>query len=51
MSSLLNPPRLAELITRFSSSRIAILGDFFLDKYLDIDPDWVKKAEVITSAV
>lgn len=38
MSSLLNPKRLEELIARFACSRIAILGDFFLDKYLDIDP-------------
>jgi len=30
--------RLAELIGRFSSQRIAVLGDFFLDKYLDVDP-------------
>lgn len=30
--------RLEDLIPRFSSSRIAVLGDFFLDKYLDIDP-------------
>ena len=38
MSSLLCPERLEELIQRFSTSRIAVLGDFFLDKYLDIDP-------------
>ena len=37
MSSLLNPKRLEELIARFACSRIAILGDFFLDKYLDIE--------------
>ena len=30
--------RLAELIDRFRSQRIAVLGDFFLDKYLDVDP-------------
>jgi rfaE bifunctional protein kinase chain/domain len=30
--------RLAELIGRFPRLRIAVLGDFFLDKYLDIDP-------------
>ncbi len=30
--------RLKEIIRRFSACRIAVLGDFFLDKYLDIDP-------------
>ena len=30
--------RLAELIERFAQARIAVVGDFFLDKYLDIDP-------------
>ena len=30
--------RLAELVTRFAQSRIAVIGDFFLDKYLDVDP-------------
>lgn len=30
--------RLAELIGRFGRQRIAVLGDFFLDKYLDVDP-------------
>ncbi len=34
----LTQERLAELIGRFSTRRIAVLGDFFLDKYLDIDP-------------
>ena len=29
--------QLEEWIARFSSCRIAILGDFFLDKYLDVD--------------
>lgn len=37
MKPLLTSRRLEELIARFSSSRIAVLGDFFLDKYLDID--------------
>jgi len=32
------PGRLAELIGRFGSRRIAVVGDFFLDKYLDVDP-------------
>ncbi|MCA9211471.1 MAG: carbohydrate kinase [Planctomycetales bacterium] len=34
----LSRERLAELVSRFGDARIAILGDFFLDKYLDIDP-------------
>jgi len=38
VSSLLNSQRLQELIARFSCSRIAVLGDFFLDRYFDIDP-------------
>jgi rfaE bifunctional protein kinase chain/domain len=32
------PDRLAELLDRFAQARIAVLGDFFLDKYLDVDP-------------
>ncbi len=32
------PGRLAELVGRFRSRRIAVLGDFFLDKYLEVDP-------------
>jgi len=38
VSSLLNPQRLDEILVRFPSARIAVLGDFFLDKYMDIDP-------------
>ncbi len=30
--------RLQELTGRFPKCRIAVLGDFFLDKYLDVDP-------------
>ncbi len=30
--------RLQEIIRRFPECRIAVLGDFFLDKYLDVDP-------------
>ena len=30
--------RLAELVGRFGRLRIAVVGDFFLDKYLDVDP-------------
>ena len=35
---LLTSERLTEIISRFASCRIAVLGDFFLDRYLDIDP-------------
>ncbi len=34
----MNSDRLRELVGRFPECRIAVLGDFFLDKYLDIDP-------------
>ena len=37
-AALLTTERLEEIISRFASCRIAVLGDFFLDKYLDIDP-------------
>lgn len=30
--------RLREIVRRFSEQRIAVIGDFFLDKYLDTDP-------------
>jgi rfaE bifunctional protein kinase chain/domain len=30
--------RLNEIVRRFPECRIAVLGDFFLDKYLDVDP-------------
>ena len=30
--------RLSELLEHFPSRRIAVVGDFFLDKYLDVDP-------------
>lgn len=30
--------QLSEIVSRFGHSRIAVLGDFFLDKYLDIEP-------------
>jgi len=35
----LSPQQLDELISRFSGARIAVVGDFFLDKYLDCDPE------------
>jgi len=34
----LSVERLEEIIAGFSRARIAVIGDFFLDKYLDIDP-------------
>jgi rfaE bifunctional protein kinase chain/domain len=34
----MSPDRLQELVDRFGRLRIAVLGDFFLDKYLDVDP-------------
>lgn len=34
----MTPERLEELIEKFSTRRIAVIGDFFLDKYLDTDP-------------
>ena len=30
--------RIVELVGRFPSARIAVVGDFFLDKYLEVDP-------------
>ncbi|MEP0844599.1 MAG: carbohydrate kinase, partial [Phycisphaerae bacterium] len=37
-TAALSQDRLAELIGAFASRRVAVLGDFFLDKYLDVDP-------------
>ena len=34
----LSSERLAELVARFPAARIAVLGDFFLDKYFEVDP-------------
>jgi bifunctional ADP-heptose synthase (sugar kinase/adenylyltransferase) len=34
----MEPARLQEIVRRFPSCRVAVLGDFFLDKYLDTDP-------------
>jgi bifunctional ADP-heptose synthase (sugar kinase/adenylyltransferase) len=31
--------RLEELLARFPSRRVAVIGDFFLDKYLEVDPN------------
>lgn len=32
------PDRLAALLERFGSLRVAVLGDYFLDKYLEVEP-------------
>lgn len=32
-------PRLNEILARFPQHRVAVLGDFFLDKYLEVDPE------------
>lgn len=34
----MNHERLQELIDRFPAQRIGVIGDFFLDKYLEVDP-------------
>ena len=34
----MTPERLAQLVGHFGRLRIAVLGDFFLDKYIDVDP-------------
>ncbi|MGA2496908.1 MAG: PfkB family carbohydrate kinase, partial [Tepidisphaeraceae bacterium] len=33
----MSPSRLEELIRRFAGARIAVAGDFFLDKYMEVD--------------
>jgi len=38
----MTPERLQSLVDQFSSRRIAVIGDFFLDKYLDTDPTIVE---------
>lgn len=34
----MRPERLATLLERFPLARVAVVGDFFLDKYLEVDP-------------
>ena len=41
-ATILSQERLHQLIDRFPHCRIAVLGDFFLDKYLDTDPALVE---------
>jgi bifunctional ADP-heptose synthase (sugar kinase/adenylyltransferase) len=40
----MQPQRLQELLDKFSSRRIAVIGDFFLDKYLEVAPDLAEKS-------
>lgn len=35
----MRPERLDEIVAQFSRHRIAVLGDFFLDKYLEVAPE------------
>lgn len=35
----MTPERLQQLLDQFPQRRIAVLGDFFLDKYLEVDPN------------
>ncbi len=35
----MTPERLQQLLDQFPRRRIAVLGDFFLDKYLEVDPN------------
>ena len=34
----MSPERLGEVLSRFPRLRVAVIGDFFLDKYLDVEP-------------
>ena len=34
----MTPSRLSSLLFRFPQTTIAVVGDFFLDKYLEVDP-------------
>ena len=40
----MTPERLQELISRFPTRRLAIVGDYFLDKYLDIAPELAERS-------
>ncbi|MFC1607275.1 bifunctional heptose 7-phosphate kinase/heptose 1-phosphate adenyltransferase [Candidatus Latescibacterota bacterium] len=42
--SMLSVEHLENIIRQFDSQRIAVFGDFFLDKYLDIDHELVEKS-------
>jgi len=34
----MSPDRLRQLVDRFARLRVAVVGDYFVDKYLDVDP-------------
>ena len=34
----MNPARLEEIVGHYAKLRIAVVGDFCLDRYLEIDP-------------
>ena len=38
MQTRLQPQRLRALLDHFPSATVLVVGDFFLDKYLDLDP-------------
>jgi bifunctional ADP-heptose synthase (sugar kinase/adenylyltransferase) len=38
----MTPERLKQLLESFPSRRVAVVGDFFLDKYLETDPKLVE---------
>jgi bifunctional ADP-heptose synthase (sugar kinase/adenylyltransferase) len=40
----MSPDRLGELLAAFGRLRIGVLGDFFLDKYLDVDGSWAERS-------
>jgi rfaE bifunctional protein kinase chain/domain len=40
----MTPKRLDQIIARFAQARIAVIGDFFLDNYLDVDPRLAEKS-------
>ena len=43
-TSGISPGRLEELVSEFWRARIAVLGDFFLDKYLEVDPSLAERS-------
>ncbi|MEZ6044886.1 MAG: hypothetical protein R3C11_04765 [Planctomycetaceae bacterium] len=44
VSRVMETERLEELLSKFSSRKIAVLGDYFLDRYLITDPDLAEKS-------
>ena len=43
----MNPQRLAELLERFPRLTIGLMGDLFLDRYLEIDPQRASARELV----